>query len=169
LGASAVQLAKVFGALDLFAVDIRLDKLSWAEAFGAIPVDATAGDPVAQIMRLTEGRGVDVALELVGLAETAHQAVASLAIHGRAVLAGLTDQEFALNAYREVILKEAQVIGCSDHLLQELPLLIDLVRSGALDLSSVITRRVGLDAAAVNSALDGLEQFGPDVRTVIIP
>jgi Zn-dependent alcohol dehydrogenase len=48
-------------------------------------------------------------------------------------------------------------------------LLIQLVRRGALDLSSVITRTVPLDAEAINAALDDLEAFGPDVRTVITP
>lgn len=169
LGASAVQLAHAFGALDVYAVDIQADKLSLVEALGAIPVDARDCDPCQEITRLTGGRGVDVALELVGLAETARQAVLSLAVFGRAVLVGLTDEDFLLNSYRDVILKEAQIIGCSDHLLSEMPLLLELVRRGSLDLSSVVTRTVPLDAAAVNDVLDRLETFGPDVRAVIVP
>ncbi|MBC8449987.1 MAG: zinc-binding dehydrogenase [Chloroflexi bacterium] len=169
LGISAVQLARAFGALDVYAVDINGDKLKLAESLGAIPVDASATDPVAEIRRLSGGRGVDVALELVGLPQTARQAVLSLAVFGRAVLVGLTDQPFELNSYGDVIMKEAQIIGCSDHLLQEMPLLVELVRRGALDLSSAITRTVPLDAAAINAALDDLERFGPEVRTVITP
>ncbi|MFQ5856951.1 MAG: alcohol dehydrogenase catalytic domain-containing protein [Anaerolineae bacterium] len=169
LGISAVQLAQAFGALDVYAVDINADKLNLAESYGAIAVNAKEADPVAEISRLTGGQGVDVALELVGLPQTVEQAVHSLGVFGRAVLVGLTDQPFELNSYRDVILKEAQIIGCSDHLLQELPLLVKLVRRGALDLSSVITRTVSLDAEAINAALDDLESFGPEVRTVITP
>ncbi len=83
LGVSAVQLANHFGAAEVFAVDINPRKLELAERFGAIPVNASAGDPVEQLRELTRGRGVDVALELIGLPFTMRQAVQSLAILGR--------------------------------------------------------------------------------------
>src|ERR1051325_6856243 len=83
LGISAVQLAKNFGAAEVFAVDINPHKLELAKRFGAIPVNAADGDPVDQLRELTNGRGVDVALELVGLALTMRQAIQSLAILGR--------------------------------------------------------------------------------------
>jgi propanol-preferring alcohol dehydrogenase len=66
LGISAVQLAKHFGAAEVFAVDINPKKLEFGERFGAISVNASAGNSVEQIQELTHGRGVDVALELVG-------------------------------------------------------------------------------------------------------
>lgn len=169
LGISAVQLARALGALDVYAVDISADKLRLAENYGAIPVNARAADPVAEIRRLTGGQGVNVALELIGLPQTVKQAVQSLGVFGRSVLVGIADQPFELNAYHDAILKEAQIIGCSDHLLQELPLLVELARRGALDLSKVVTRTVPLDAEAINASLDQLEAFGPDVRTVITP
>ena len=169
LGISAVQLARAFGALDVYAVDINADKLRLAESYGAIAVNASTADPVAEIKRLTDGQGVDVALELVGLRQTIEQAVHSLGVFGRAVLVGIAEQPFEIHSYHDIIPKEAQIIGCSDHLLQELPLLVELVRRGALDLSSVITRTVPLDAEAINAALDDLEVFGPEVRTVITP
>jgi len=169
LGISAVQLARAFGALDVYAVDINADKLKLAESYGAVPVNASISDPVAEISRLTGGRGVDVALELVGLRQTIEQAVHSLGVFGRAVLVGIAEQPFELHSYHDIIPKEAQIIGCSDHLLSELPLLVELVRRGVLHLSSVITRTVPLDAEAINAALDDLETFGSEVRTVITP
>ena len=169
LGMSAIQLAKAFGAQDVYAVDISTDKLKLAEGYGAIPVNAREVDPVDEIWRLTGGRGVDVTLELVGLRQTIKQSVHSLGVLGRAVLVGIADRPFELHSYHDIIPKEAQIIGCSDHSLSELFLLVELVRRGILDLSSVITRTVPLDAEAVNAALDDLEAFGPDVRTVITP
>ena len=169
LGLSAIQLAKVLGAREVFAVDIRPGKLALAERFGAVPVNAAECEPVAEIGRLTGGRGVDVALELIGLPLTMRQAVQSLAIQGRAALAGITDKTFEVAPYFEVLNKEAEIIGVSDHLAQELPQLIDWARRGALDLSKVITRTLPLDAKAVNDALDGLEKFGEEGRTVITP
>jgi propanol-preferring alcohol dehydrogenase len=84
-------------------------------------------------------------------------------------LAGITDKTFEVAPYLEVLNKEAEIIGVSDHLAQELPQLIEWARRGALDLSKIITRTLPLDAKAVNDALDGLEQFGAEGRMVITP
>jgi D-arabinose 1-dehydrogenase-like Zn-dependent alcohol dehydrogenase len=169
LGMSAIQLARGLGALEVYAVDINPDKLALAERFGAIPVNASRVDPVAEIHRLTGGRGVDVALELIGLPLTMRQAVQSLGIQGRAALAGITRTPFEVDSYFEVIGKEAEIVGCSDHLLQEFPLLIEYARRKVLDLSHVVTRTVPLEADPINAMLDALQRFGGEVRTVIVP
>jgi propanol-preferring alcohol dehydrogenase len=169
LGMSAIQLAKASGALDVFAVDINAQKLELASKCGAIGVNACAHNPVAEIQRLSKGRGVDVALELIGLPQMMEQAVRSLAPLGRAVIVGITAEPLLLDTYRQLIGKEAEVIGSNDHLLQELPSVIEWARRGILDLSDVVTRTVPLEAKAVNEALDRLERFSGDVRTVITP
>ncbi len=134
-----------------------------------MPVNAAASDPVAQIRELTGGRGVDVALELIGLPLTMRQAVQSLAILGRAALAGLMQGTFEIAPYAELLNKEAEIIGVSDHLASELPALLELARTGKLDLSGDVIRTVPLEAGAVNEVLDRLEKFGDDVRVVITP
>lgn len=169
LGMSAIQIARAFGALDVYAVDINADKLRLAEKLGAIPVDASKADPVAEIRRLTGGRGVDVALEVIGLPQTMEQAVKSLAIFGRAVLVGITRKPFEVDSYFDVIGREAEIIGSDDHLMSELPTLIGLARRGILDLSHVVTRTVPLDADAINEVMDNLERFRGDTRAVIVP
>ena len=169
LGMSAIQLARAFGAIQVLAVDINQSKLELAERFGAVPVNASLGDPVAEIRRLTGGRGVDVAVEVIGLKRTMEQAVQSLAVLGRAVMVGISDEPVAIDTYSELLCKEAEVIGSSDHLLWELPLLVEWVRQGKLDLSQVVTQTVPLDAEAINRAMDDLQQFGSAVRTVITP
>jgi 2-desacetyl-2-hydroxyethyl bacteriochlorophyllide A dehydrogenase len=168
LGVSAIQLARHLGAATVFAVDINPRKLEIAERFEAIAVDASIGDPVEQLREITNGRGVDVALELVGLPLTLRQAVQSLATLGRAALVGLTREPFEIAPYRELLNKEAEIIGVSDHLASEIPALIELARTGKLDLSRGIIRTVPLDAQAINDALDRLEKFGDDVRAVIV-
>jgi len=169
LGFSAVQLAKALGAAEVFAVDIQPGKLKKVEDFGAVPINAADCEPVQQIRRLTGSRGVDVALELIGLPLTMQQAVRSLAIKGRAALAGITDKTFEIAPYGEILNKEAEIIGVSDHLASELPRLIEWARQGKLDLSNVVTRTVPLEADAINQTLDGLERFGEDVRIVVTP
>lgn len=169
LGMSAVQLARAFGALEVFAVDVRPVKLELARKFGAVPIHATESDPVTEIERLTHARGVDVALELVGSSLTMEQAFKSLAIKGRLAIAGLTERPFTIYPYRDLINKEAEIIGVSDHLAQELPKLLEWARQGKLDLSEIITRTVPLEQEAVNQVLDSLEGFSEEVRVVILP
>ena len=129
LGISALQLASIFGALDVYAVDINRKKLALAKEYGAIPINASSSDPVAEIRRMTQGRGVDVALELIGLPETMRQAVQCLSFMGRAVVAGLSDQPLEIDTYGELLGKEVEIIGTSDHLLTELPAVIELART----------------------------------------
>lgn len=169
LGMSAIQLAKVFGALDVFAVDISEEKLQLAAHYGAIPIHARQVDPVAEIRRLTNGRGVDVAIELIGLPQTMQQTVRCLGVLGRAVIAGISDRPLEIDTYRELLGNEAEIIGSNDHLLQELPVLVEMARRKVLDTSRIVTRVVPLDADAINATLDALEQFSGDVRTVIVP
>ena len=47
--------------------------------------------------------------------------------------------------------------------------LVEYARQGRLDLSHVVTGTVPLEAAAINDAMDSLENFGGEVRTVIRP
>ena len=169
LGMSAIQLARGLGALEVYAIDVNRTKLEQASQLGAVPVNASESDPVAEISRLSGGKGVDVAIEVIGLPKTMRQAVQSLGVMGRAVLAGITQQTFEVHSYSELIGKEAEIIGCSDHLMQEFPLLLELARRNVLDMSRVATRTVPLDATAINATLDALDRFGGDVRTVITP
>ncbi len=169
LGMSAVQLAFALGAFAVFAVDINPARLALAQRFGAQPIDAGAEDAAVQVRRCTFGRGVDVAVELIGLPVTMRQAVQSLAIQGRAALAGITQKSFDVTPYHELINREAEIIGVSDHLASEIPLLIALATMGKIDLSQVITRSIPLDADEINAALDNLDGFGEGVRVVIKP
>jgi propanol-preferring alcohol dehydrogenase len=112
---------------------------------------------------------VDVALEVIGLPITMEQAVRALAVFGRAVMVGIATGPVQIDSYRDLLGKEAEVIGSADHLLRELPALIEFVRRGDLDLSRVVTRTLPLEAVAINGAMDALEQFGGQLRVVITP
>jgi len=169
LGLSAIQLAKASGAVEVFAIDIKMDKLELASEYGATPVDASRMDSVDEIRRLTKGRGVDVALEMIGLRRTMEQAIDSLGNLGRAVLVGLNQHPIEINTYLQVLGKEAEIIGSNDHLLQELPILLELVRRKILDTSRVVSQRIPLDAEMINQRLDDLENYTDDVRAVILP
>ena len=172
LGLSAVQLAFALGALEVYAIDVEPAKLELAARYGAHSVSAADPDhsPAERIRELTGGKGVDVALEMVGLPATMRQALRSLGVFGRAVIVGLSDQPMQIDTYRELLGPEAELIGSNDHLLSELPLLIELARRGDLDLSDTVSRTVPLEAASINTVLDELESFSSrGIRTVIVP
>lgn len=169
LGMSAIQLAYAMGAVTVFAIDISPQKLATAEKYGAIPLNASICDPVELLHKQTGGKGIDVSLEVIGLPQTMQQAVRCLAVFGRAALAGIAESPFEVDSYQELLGKEAQIIGCSDHLLTELPILLDFLRQDKIDLSHVITESIALNAEAVNGVLDALEHFKGHVRTVIKP
>ena len=169
LGLSAIQLAKASGAVEVFAVDIQLDKLELASEYGATPINASRVDAVEEIRRLTKGKGVDVALEMIGLRKTMEQTIDSVGNLGRAVMVGLNQQPIQVNTYLQVLGKEAEIIGSNDHLLQELPLLVDMARRKILDTSRVVSQVIPLEADKINKRLDDLENFTSDVRVVIVP
>lgn len=169
LGQSAIQLARAFGAITVYAIDINEEKLNLATHYGAIPINAQRVDVVEEIKKLTKGKGVDVAIEMIGLPQTMKQAVQSAGVMARVVIVGLSNKPLEINTYNDLIGKELELIGSNDHHLHELPLLIEMARKKILDTSRIVTRAVPLEANAVNATLDALEKFSGGVRTVIVP
>ncbi len=155
LGASAAQLAKVMGAARVFAVDRVAEKLDLAASFGAIPAS------------IDELRDVDVVLDFAGHPATTLQALRALARGGRIMIVAINLRELAIDPYRDVLAGEHHIIGVSDHTREELVELLQLAHRGVIDISRVITRRVSLEAAAINEVLDDLDRGTKHLRTVI--
>jgi propanol-preferring alcohol dehydrogenase len=169
LGFSALQLARALGCREVYVVEINPAKLALITEAGGIAIDAIAGDTVQQIREATGGKGVDVSIELVGSAITMEQAVRCLGIFGRAALVGLTAESMSVLPYTEIINKEAEIIGVSDHLSAELSALMQFARSRALCFPQDTLRSVDLDAMQINAALDAVENSTDHIRTVIVP
>lgn len=172
LGMSAIQLATRLGASQVIAVDRDVRKLALAAQFGATPVsavDRTVDQVVTAVREASHGRGVDVALELVGSVDTVQVSLKSLAPLGRAVVVGLNDIAVPVDSYRDIIGREAELIGSNDHLRSELEELVVMASAGQLDLRHVVTNTVPLDADAINGVLDALDRHAAPVRTVIVP
>lgn len=169
LGFSALQLARALGCEEIYVVDINPSKLALVPAFGGVPIDANQGDPADQIREATAGKGVNVSIELIGGANTMPQAVRCLSVLGRAALVGLTRESLSVLPYPELINKEAEIIGVSDHLASELPLLMEFARDGKLRFPDGALRSIDLEAGRINAALDALEKSTDHIRTVIVP
>jgi D-arabinose 1-dehydrogenase-like Zn-dependent alcohol dehydrogenase len=167
LGFSALQLARAFECDQIYVVEINPAKLASAKMFGAVAIDAKKGNPVEQIMDATNGKGVDISLELIGSAKTMQQAVQCLGALGRAAFVGLTAESISIFPYTELINKEVEITGVSDHLAAELPTLIEFARSGKLRFPPDALRFVNLDAQQINTSLDAFQNSIDHIRTVI--
>jgi 2-desacetyl-2-hydroxyethyl bacteriochlorophyllide A dehydrogenase len=66
VGLCAVQAARAAGAESVIAIDTVPERLEMARSFGALPVHLTEEDPRAAAKQVSEGRGVDAAIDAVG-------------------------------------------------------------------------------------------------------
>ena len=98
VGLNVIQGAKIAGAEKIIAVDMFESKLKMAEQFGATDlVKADEGDPVANVIGLTGGRGADVAFEVIGLGPTIEQTINMTRNGGEAILVGVPRMDVMLN------------------------------------------------------------------------
>ncbi|WP_026554408.1 zinc-dependent alcohol dehydrogenase family protein [Arthrobacter sp. 35W] len=101
VGLAAIATAGLYGAAAIIAVDVDQNRLEQALEFGATAtVDSSAGDWEKQVLAHTDGAGVDVAIEAVGVPQTFTMAlgivrpggnVANIGVHGRSVDLPLQD------------------------------------------------------------------------------
>lgn len=169
LGLSAIQLAKACGANKVFAIDIAEDKRELATSFGAHAINPLDEAPEVQIMDITNGRGVDVALEFTGISQVQEQALASLGVQGRIALVGIGKKPFKVDSYANVINREAEIVGVSDHKHSELQPLMGFADQGLIDINTVVEDIIPLDVTQINQKLDDLAAFHSSARTVITP
>jgi len=66
VGLMAAYSATLKSASQVMIVDRHPDRLKLAEQIGVIPIDDSKGDPVEQVLQLTNGRGADKGCECVG-------------------------------------------------------------------------------------------------------
>jgi S-(hydroxymethyl)glutathione dehydrogenase / alcohol dehydrogenase len=98
VGLNAIQTAELVGARKVIAVDLQEDKLALAKRFGAThTVNPADGDPVAQVMAITNGQGVHHAFEVTGAAVPLKQAAAMLGRRGTVYVVGMQKPGATLN------------------------------------------------------------------------
>jgi S-(hydroxymethyl)glutathione dehydrogenase/alcohol dehydrogenase len=150
VGSNAIQLARVFGASEVIAVDVRDDKLEAARRLGATQVvNASKGDPVAQVMSLTEGRGADVAIEALGRPETVVNAFMMTRDGGRTVVVGIAaGQAAAAIEVTRLVRRGIRLSGSYGcRVRTDMPDVLRLAARGQINVSQPITRRHTLEEA----------------------
>jgi 2-desacetyl-2-hydroxyethyl bacteriochlorophyllide A dehydrogenase len=96
MGNLALQLAKFRGIDRVFVADTNAQRLDAAGHSGATVIDSNTTDPIETIRAQTDGRGVDYALDAVGVTATRRAAAAVVRRGGRIALLGLGENESSL-------------------------------------------------------------------------
>ena len=148
IGLCAVAGAKLMGATTIIGVDTVPERLATAKALGCDHViDFKTADPVQEVMRLTDGRGVDVAIEALGTQQTFQSCLSCLRPGGTLSSLGVysTDLTIPLSAF---------AAGLGDHTIvttlcpggkERMRRLMEVVASGRADLGALVTHRYRLD------------------------
>jgi 2-desacetyl-2-hydroxyethyl bacteriochlorophyllide A dehydrogenase len=166
LGTHAVQLARLMGASFVAAIDPLPQARERALALGA-DVALDPGEDVPRLLR-ADGRGVDLALDLVGSAGAIEQALSSLRRGGRLVVVGQSLQTLTAGPILLLSYLERSILGHLGYRKQDLERVLDLVAAGRLDLSASISGRLPLEA--VNEGIERLRtKAASTVRLLVMP
>lgn len=121
------------------AVDVDERKLQMARKFGAgETIHSKRQDVVATVKELTNGEGVNVAIEAIGLPQTYRQAIEAAAFGGRVVYIGYAKEEIAFNT-ADFVRKELDILG-SRNALRVFPSVIDMLKQRERPFAEMISR-----------------------------
>jgi alcohol dehydrogenase len=163
IGLCATAGARLMGASLVIGVDSIHGRLEIAKSMGADEViDFTQEDPVAAIKRLTDGRGVDVAIEALGTQQTFESCVEAARPGGIVSSLGVYGGKLELPV-------EPYVYGIGDKQImstlcpggkERMRKLMEIVRHGRLDLSPLLTHSFSLDEIEEAYELFGNQRDG---------
>ncbi len=166
IGALAAVAAKSCGAR-VYIADVAQKKIDYAvESFGLDGGIFNDGKTfVEKCFEITGGKGFDVAIEAVGLPQTFQNAIEASAFGGRVVLIGVGKKNLDFN-FTLLQKKELNVFGSRNALKQDFLNLIDLVKSGKVNLRKAVTNTYKFDDAA--QAFKDFAEHGADMLKVEI-
>ena len=170
VGLSAIQGCAIAGATTIVAVDTVAHKLDFARLFGAThTVDASREPQVVKAVKRATDGGVDYAFECVGSGQLVAQAYGCVRKGGTAVVVGVAAQSDTTSVRTASLTFEEKTLTGSYYgsarPRQDFPRLIALYRRGALKIDELITRRYGIEEAALAFAD---MQAGHNARGVIV-
>ena len=148
IGLCAVAGARLMGASTIIGIDTVPERLAMARRLGADHVvDFNTADPFAEIKRITDGRGVDVAIEALGTQGTFESCL-------RVLRPGGTLSSLGVYSGDLVIPHDAFAAGLGDHKIvttlcpggkERMRRLIETIASRRVDLSGLVTHRFPLE------------------------
>jgi threonine 3-dehydrogenase len=168
IGLFSIAVAKACGAAKVFAVEVNEHRRKVAAQMGADVVMNPATDNVVQMIKdETDGTGVDVLLEMSGVATAIRTGFAALRTGGRASLLGIPSKPFELDFAKDIIFKGAIVLGINGRKMFETWFQMEaLLATGKLNLEPAITHRLKL--SEFDQAME-LLRTGEAIKVVLKP
>ncbi|MGW5134893.1 S-(hydroxymethyl)mycothiol dehydrogenase [Streptomyces sp. NPDC004135] len=170
VGNAAIAGACLNGAMKVIAVDIDDRKLDLAEKFGAThTVNSRGIDPVEAVRALTDGFGVDIAIDAVGRPETFRQAFymrdhAGVLVQVGVPSPGMTAELPLIDVFsRGGAIKSSWYGDCLPS--RDFPYLVDQYLYGLLDLNTFVSETIALDG--VEEAFAKMQR-GEVLRSVVV-
>ena len=146
VGLCAVQAAFAAGASEVVAIDTVEDRLKMAQSFGATPVHLTEQDPRAEVKKLTEGRGVELAVEAVGHPEALDLALRLARKAGTVSVTGVYAER--VEVHMGVLwIKALTLTSGHANVIKHLDRVLELLSARKLDPSPLVTHHMKLDEA----------------------
>ncbi|MDR3107225.1 MAG: zinc-binding dehydrogenase [Bifidobacteriaceae bacterium] len=168
VGLATIQIARAVGASQIIAVDLADDKLAAALVAGATAgVNSLETDATAAVKDLSGG-GVDAVIEAVGRGSTIVQGVAMVREGGRVVPVGLAGPSATADIpITHLVRRKVQVMGSFGARPRiDMPAVLRLAASGAIDFAATVTRRYAFEEAQrAYSDLDSGEVIGRAIIT----
>jgi len=165
IGLLTLQAAKAAGCARVFISDVDETRLKLARQVGADEVLHSAGaELLAEIKRLTNGRGVDVVLEAVGLNQTVGSAIDCVRKAGTVTLIGNVSPEVTL-PLQKVVVKQIKLQGsCASS--GEYPEAIELIAAGKIKVKPLITAVASLEEGP--RWFDRLHSREPNLMKIVL-
>ncbi|HEX2941070.1 MAG TPA: NAD(P)-dependent alcohol dehydrogenase [Rhodopila sp.] len=163
IGLCATAGARLSGATTIVAIDGIPGRLDMARRCGAdVALNFREVDPVAEIMRLTDGRGVDVAIEALGTQATFESALRVLRPGGTLSSLGVysSDLTIPLGPFAAGLGNHKIVTTLCPGGKERMRRLINVIQSGRLDLTPMVTHRFRLDDIEAAYDLFGHQRDG---------
>ena len=170
VGLNVVQIARAFGASQVIAIDVRDDKLDIASRLGATDViNSRTANVVERVKELTDGRGVDVAFEVLGRPETFVQAFEIIRDGGRMVAVGIAaGKTTAPVEITRLVRRSLRIIGSyGARTRADMPEILRLAERGIFRPEAMVTQRFSLDDA--DAAYQALNRGDIVGRAIIVP
>lgn len=148
IGLCATAGAKLSGATTIIGVDRLPARLEVARRLGAdVVIDASRSDPVEEIMRVTEGRGVDVAIEALGTQATFEASLRVLRPGGTLSSLGVYSRDLTipLGAFSAGLGDNKIITSLCPGGKERMRRLMSVIASGRIDLQPMVTHRFKLD------------------------
>jgi alcohol dehydrogenase len=144
IGMAVLLTAQFYSPAQIFMIDVDDNRLAVAKKFGATTlINSANGDAADQIMKLTEGAGVDVAIEAVGIPETFLICEAIVAAGGRIANVGVHGKPVELHLEKLWDRNIAITTRLVDTVTT--PMLLKVVRSGKLEPKKLVTHRFAMN------------------------